>query len=84
MLWLHFLCALEMVASAMALQQQLSCQLHMFHMPLALPALPALQGEDSRHPPCELCGRRYPHEHIKAVYRSEQAADEDSDYEDGG
>ena len=35
---------------------------------------------NSLQAPCEECGRRYPHQHIRSVYR---AADADSDSDDG-
>ncbi len=38
----------------------------------------ALQEEGDWQAPCEVCGRRYPHQHVKAVYQS-AAADEGSD-----
>ena len=29
--------------------------------------------------PCEVCGRRYPHQHVKAVYQSSYVAGDGSD-----
>jgi hypothetical protein len=48
-----------------------------------MPGRPAAPQEESEwQQPCEVCGRRYPHQHVKAVYASAEAgggSDEDSD-----
>lgn len=46
------------------------------------------EEEDEGAPPCELCGRTFPHEHIRAMYRGGGGggggSGEDSDFSDGG
>jgi len=35
-----------------------------------------------KNAPCEVCGRRYPHEHVKAVYRDHHSTDDEgSDFD---
>lgn len=38
------------------------------------------EGEDDWQQPCEVCGRRYPHQHFRSVYASRQSG---SDSEPG-
>eukprot|EP00200_Dunaliella_tertiolecta_P005803 CAMPEP_0202339682 /NCGR_PEP_ID=MMETSP1126-20121109/1440_1 /ASSEMBLY_ACC=CAM_ASM_000457 /TAXON_ID=3047 /ORGANISM="Dunaliella tertiolecta, Strain CCMP1320" /LENGTH=285 /DNA_ID=CAMNT_0048930269 /DNA_START=189 /DNA_END=1046 /DNA_ORIENTATION=+ len=33
--------------------------------------------ESWKNPPCEVCGRCYPHEHVKAIYREHHSSDEE-------
>ncbi|KAF5830954.1 hypothetical protein DUNSADRAFT_13811 [Dunaliella salina] len=38
--------------------------------------------ESWKNPPCEVCGRCYPHEHVKAIYREHPSSDEEgSDFD---
>jgi hypothetical protein len=45
------------------------------------------QGDENaqcswKSPPCEVCGRCYPHEHVKALYREHNPSDEEgSDFD---
>lgn len=43
------------------------------------------EADESSGQACELCGRTFPHEHIRAVYRGgvEGEDDEDSEFGDG-
>ena len=36
----------------------------------------------SKDAPCEVCGRRYPHEHVRAVYSTREPGDEEDDEEE--
>lgn len=61
------------------------------HKPVGKCAANVLQDEDEermgpgdwKNPPCEVCGRCYPHEHVKAVYRDHGSSDDEgSNFDD--